>query len=59
MPRPVNALNTYNVRAGIPERYQSKSVEGPPSAGIPFITIDEGQCGPRFVRATTLNAPQD
>ena len=57
MPRPLGILNSYNARAGIPERYQTRSYEVPPSAGIPFVSIDEGQCGPRFMRATVTNAP--
>jgi len=42
MPRPLRFINAYNYRAGIPERFPTKNAEYPPSAGIPFIQIDEG-----------------
>lgn len=42
MPRPLKLLNQYNYRAGIPDRYQTKSGDVPPSSGIPVVTIDEG-----------------
>jgi len=29
----------------------------PPSAGLPFITFDEGNCGPKYIRPTTIIAP--
>lgn len=59
MPRPIKLLNQYNYRAGIPDRYQTKSTEVPPSAAIPLLTIDEGQVGPKYMRATTIQAPQE
>lgn len=37
MPRPISTINAYNYRAGIPDRFPTKSVDTPPSAGIPFI----------------------
>lgn len=52
MPRPLQLINQYNFRAGIPEQFLTKAVEIPPSAGIPFIQIDEGQVGPKFMRGT-------
>jgi hypothetical protein len=59
MPRPIKLLNSYNIRACIPERFIAKSADMqiPPSAGIPFITIDEGNCGPKYMRSTVINAP--
>lgn len=57
MPRPLRYLNTYNVRASIPEKFQTKSTEAPPSSSIPMIIVDEGQCGPKYMRCTTINAP--
>jgi hypothetical protein len=42
MPRPLQLINQYNYRAGIAERFPTKSIEIPPSAGIPYIQIDEG-----------------
>jgi hypothetical protein len=42
MPRPLKLLNQYNYRAGIPDRFQTKSIDVPPSATIPLITFDEG-----------------
>ena len=42
LPRPIKQLNAYNIRANIPDRYNTKIIEVPPSGGIPFITIDEG-----------------
>jgi len=35
------------------------SPEIPPSAGIPFIQIDKGQTGPRFMRSTVTCAPAE
>ena len=37
MPRPLRLLNSYNYRAGIPDRYQTKSLDVPPSAAIPCL----------------------
>lgn len=54
MPRPIKLLNSYNYRAGIADRYPTKSNDTPPSAGIPFLQIDEGQVGPKYMRATTI-----
>jgi hypothetical protein len=45
------------VRASIPEKFQTKSTEVPPSAAFPMIIIDEGQCGPKYMRSTVINAP--
>ena len=59
MPRPLKLLNQYNYRAGIPDRYQTKSGDVPPSSGIPVVTIDEGQVGPKYMRATAVQAPQE
>lgn len=59
MPRPIKAVNSHAVRNGIPERYHTKSNEVPPSSGLPFITIDEGNAGPKYMRSTTMQAPQD
>lgn len=54
-------LNQTNIRFGIPETFSSEpaSSELYPSAGIPFIQIDQGQAGPRFVRPTVVCAPAD
>ena len=57
MPRPIKLLNSYNYRAGIPDRYPTKSNEVPPSAGIPYIQIDEGQVGPKYMRGSTIQVP--
>lgn len=59
MPRPLKLLNSYNVRACIPERFPSRGIDMqiPPSAGVPFITMDEGNCGPKYMRATSITAP--
>lgn len=57
MPRPTRMLNSNTVRSSIPEKFNTKSGENPPSASIPFISIDDGQCPPKFMRSTTLNAP--
>ena len=37
MPRPIKLLNSYNYRAGIPDRFPTKSIDVPPSAAIPFL----------------------
>ena len=42
MPRPLRLLNSYSVRQCVPDRFNTKSTDTPPSAGIPFIQIDEG-----------------
>lgn len=59
MPRPIKLLNSYNVRACIPEKYSSKGIDMqiPPSAGIPYIAIDEGNCIPKYMKGTVINAP--
>ena len=57
MPRPLRLLNQYNYRAGIPDRYQTKTADVPPSSAIPLLTVDEGQVGPKFMRATAVQAP--
>lgn len=59
MPRPLRFINAYNYRAGIPERFPTKNNEYPPSAGIPFIQIDEGQVGPKYMRGTVIQAPME
>jgi hypothetical protein len=57
MPRPIKVVNSHAFRNGIAERYHTKSGEVPPTAGVPIITIDEGNAGPRYVRSTTMHAP--
>jgi hypothetical protein len=37
MPRPLATINAFNYRAGIPDRYPTKTFDALPSAGIPFI----------------------
>jgi hypothetical protein len=54
MPRPIKILNSYNYRAGIPDRYQTKSLDPPPSFSIPFVSIDEGHVPPKFMRGTVI-----
>ena len=36
MPRPLKFLNSFNVRANIPETYMTRSGEIPPSAAVPL-----------------------
>ena len=31
----------------------------PPSAGIPFVGVDEGNAGPKFMRGTVIQAPME
>ncbi len=57
MPRPLKYINTSNARNGIPEKYQTRTNECPPSQGIPYISIDEGQSAPKYIRCTVTNAP--
>ena len=57
MPRPLKFLNTFNCRANIPEKYLTRSGEIPPSAAVPLSVQDEGNCGPKFMRSTVMNAP--
>lgn len=59
MPRPLKHINQFNVRACIAEKYLTKSLEVPPSSAIPFISVDEGQCPPKYMRSTVINAPLD
>lgn len=59
MPRPLKLINAYNYRAGVAERFPTKNNECPPSSGIPFIQIDEGQVGPKYMRGTVIQAPMD
>lgn len=57
MPRPLKLLNSYGVRNCIPEKFHTLSTDFPPSAGVPYIQIDEGQSGPKFMRSTVIQAP--
>jgi hypothetical protein len=61
MPRPIKLLNSYNVRAGIPEKFVTRATELtiPPSQAIPYVGIDEGNVLPKFMRGTVINAPQE
>ena len=54
MPRPLRILNSSNSRHCIPEKYLSKGTDLPPSAGVPWIQIDEGNCGPKYMRGTVI-----
>lgn len=61
IPRPVNMINQNSVRYQQPERFGSipGNLNPSPSAGMPFFQVDEGQSGPRFVRATSIYAPSE
>jgi len=37
MPRPIKHLNTNSVKSCVPDRFMSKGVDIPPSAGLPWI----------------------
>ena len=59
MPRPLRLINGTNSRQCIPEKYFSRGTDIPPTAGIPFIQVDEGNCGPKFMRGTVIQAPME
>jgi protein transport protein SEC24 len=59
MPRPLKNINAYNYRAGVAERFPTKNNECPPSSGIPYIQVDEGQVGPKYMRGTVIQAPME
>ena len=59
MPRPLKFINTFNVRATITEKFLTKSGEIPPSASLPLQVIDEGNCAPKYMRSTVVQAPLD
>ncbi len=52
-------LNSTNVKKCQPDKYFSRGTDIPPSAGIPWIQVDEGNAGPRFMRGTVIQAPQE
>jgi len=52
-------INSMKVRKGVAEEYVTKSGLVPPSAAIPFYSVDEGNSAPKFLRCTVMQAPQD
>lgn len=62
MPRPIKALNKYETRASIPVKMGTKEAVtklSVPPPGIPAVYVDEGIVAPKYLRATTLQAPID
>jgi hypothetical protein len=57
MPRPLRMLNQTSSKNCLPDRFFSKGVDIPPSAGMPWIQIDEGNAGPKYMRGTVIQAP--
>ncbi len=40
-------------------KYGTASPDFPPAPTVPCVSYDEGKAGPRFMRPTTMSAPQD
>lgn len=59
MPRPLRLFNSVNSRQCIPDKFMSRGTDIPPSASVPFIQVDEGNSGPRFMRGTVIQAPME
>ena len=59
MPRPIKHLNTLEARSGAAIKYGTASPEFPPAPTVPQVAIDEGKSGPRFLRPSAMQAPQD
>ena len=61
MPRPVKVINEFKVRAGIADTFSTRSNElnVPPSAGVPFVSKDEGNAPAKFMRPTVCEAPSE
>ena len=41
------------------DQYLTKSNTVPPSAGVPFIAVDEGNASPKFIRSTLTHVPSN
>ena len=62
MPRPTKIINKYGARASIPVKMGTKEAVtklSVPHPGIPAVYVDEGLAAPKYLRATTLQAPID
>ena len=66
LPRPLNFLNLKEVRSNIPVDFEythqrdSSDYKQPPEPSVPFVGYDSnGFTPPRYLRATSLRAPQD
>ena len=55
--KPKKMLNMPEVQRGEMYQYKTSSLEVPPSPGVPFMAVDEGQASPKLVRSTMYRIP--
>eukprot|EP01094_Clydonella_sp_ATCC50884_P002851 TRINITY_DN12187_c0_g2_i1.p1 TRINITY_DN12187_c0_g2~~TRINITY_DN12187_c0_g2_i1.p1 ORF type:complete len:1112 (-),score=276.26 TRINITY_DN12187_c0_g2_i1:193-3528(-) len=56
IPSPVATVQAA-YEAGAPAQFHTRVNQQPPPPDVPFVTVDEGNAGPRFLRPTTYTLP--